>query len=101
MIESRLQTTIKNALEALGCIVIKVDPPPVGVPDLLVIYAPNQHFWLEVKTPTGRLSPPQIAYHKLLRLKHESVSVVRSKKEALAVYQQFTQLPETRDRINY
>ncbi len=102
MHESRLQASIKTALEALGCLVIKVEPPPVGVPDLLVIYAPNKHFWLEIKTSTGRLSKPQIAYHKLLKVKHnEVVNVVRTKDEALAVYQRFTQLPETGNFTNH
>lgn len=101
MLESRLQASIKRALESLGCLVFKVDPPPVGVPDLLVVYTPGKHFWLEVKTPTGRLSKPQIAYHKLLALRNEPVSVVRTKDEALSVYKQFTQLSKESCVVNH
>lgn len=82
MPESRLQLQIKKRLESLGCLVIKQEPPPVGLPDLLVVYAPGRHFWLEVKTPTGRVSPAQKAYHKWLEQRGEVVHVVKSVEDA-------------------
>lgn len=86
MTESRLQTNIKKALESEGCFVVKTDPPPKGLPDLLVVYSPGKHFWLEVKTAKGILSPPQKAFHRFIKDNHdETVYVVRSKTEALEI----------------
>lgn len=96
MSEARLQTSIKKALESIDCIVQKIQPPPVGVPDLLIIYEPGKHFWGEVKTPTGQLSKAQQAYHHLLRLKHENVYTIRSVEYALKLVDGFRsqRLPE-------
>jgi hypothetical protein len=84
MTESYLQSQIKKALEAINCLVIKTDPPPIGLPDLLVSYAPGRHIWIEVKTPTGKLSKAQIAYHAYLRKNYqETVYIARSVEEAI------------------
>ena len=84
MKESALQQQIRKALK---CLVFKMEPPPVGVPDLLVVYAPGKHIWLEVKTPTGKVTPKQKAYHEKLRKQGERVYVVRSKEEAISIVQ--------------
>jgi hypothetical protein len=84
--ESSLQRKIKKALEAQGCWVVKIDPPPVGIPDLLVVYAPGRHFWLEVKTPKGMVSPNQRKFHQYMERKYsEAAHVVRDSKQALDI----------------
>ena len=51
-----------------------------GIPDLFI---PARLLWLEVKTPTGRLSPAQVRIHSLLTAIGHRVAVVRSVDEAL------------------
>lgn len=48
-----------------------------GVPDL-AIYWKGGHGLIEVKSATGRLSPEQIAVHKVLREQGHNVATVRS-----------------------
>ena len=48
-----------------------------GMPDLCVIKG-GRHVWLEVKTPSGRVSAAQAALHDDLRRHGAEVYVVRS-----------------------
>ena len=60
-----------------------------GVPDL---YARSEKYgirlWLEVKTPIGRLSPYQEAWHASERAAGGDVVVVRSVSEVITALQQ-------------
>ena len=98
--EGALQHSIRLALEALGHIVIRVQSGKVqlgtgaqsrwvhlamkGTPDLLVLGRDGKATWLEVKLPTGKVSPAQMAWHSWARTYGHRVAVVRSVSEALA-----------------
>lgn len=58
-----------------------------GFPDLLVLGPEGLTAWLEVKTPTGRLSPGQKARHDRLATLSHTVAVVRSAEQAVSVLQ--------------
>ena len=77
-IEARIQRAICQALKQHGCLVYKMEPPPTGLPDLLIVYAPGQHFWIEVKQPGNYPSPVQRAYHQYMREFGEKVYVCRN-----------------------
>ncbi|MEM9944709.1 MAG: VRR-NUC domain-containing protein [Cyanobacteria bacterium P01_D01_bin.36] len=89
-IELQMQTSIINALKKNGCLVYKQSSPPapIGTPDLLVIYAPGAHLWIEAKTTTGQLSPIQKMQIKKLRKRGETVFVCRSVTEAKATIEE-------------
>ena len=58
--ESRVVRDIRKALEARGCIVVKVHGSrymPLGFPDLLVVVPGGETCYLEVKVP-GRTDGP-------------------------------------------
>jgi hypothetical protein len=58
--ESRLQRKMMKAAEARGCRAVKMHVEGrAGWPDLLVICPGGRVGFVEVKTPTGRLSPMQ------------------------------------------
>lgn len=102
-IEARIQRNIRATLKQHGCLVYKMEPPPTGVPDLMVIYAPGQHFWIEVKQPGNYPSPVQRAYHQYLNEFGETVYVCRNTTgaiEALAEVRRLVQASENCLRPN-
>lgn len=56
---------------------------PKGFPDLLVVADGGKVTFLEIKTPTGRLSPDQIKFADVLRGMGASVEVARTEQEAV------------------
>lgn len=69
MLESKIQTKIKKKLEADGWIVIKlIRTSKNGIPDLLA-HRNGETIYIEVKQPTGELSPLQIEIIKQIRSK--------------------------------
>ena len=98
--EGALQHSIRLALEAPGHMVIRVQSGNVnlgttakprwmrlaqkGTPDLLVLGRDGKTTWLEVKLPTGKVSPTQITWHSWALAWGHRVAVVRSVSEALA-----------------
>ena len=48
-----------------------------GFPDLVLCYSPGRTLWMEVKTPTGHLSPAQRMNHIALRMLGHQVVIVR------------------------
>lgn len=97
--EAVIQRAIIDRLRWLGCLVVHVPNEGKrsarggrfakgigmrpGFPDLLV-YRAGRHALLEVKAPTGRLSPAQTETHGELHRQGIAVHVVRSQDEALA-----------------
>ena len=67
----------------LACNLIKAGTD--GWPDRLVIWAPGRHFWIEFKTPTGRLTTAQKVRIPRLMARGEEIYVVTSASEALAL----------------
>ena len=56
-----------------------------GVPDLIFALPMGVTLWMELKTPEGRVSPPQALFHKKLKENEHNIYVVRSVDEALKV----------------
>lgn len=54
-----------------------------GMPDLLCVLPHGAVVWLEIKTPSGKLSQDQVEYHIKLRHYGHTVAVVHSVPEAL------------------
>ena len=86
MTEARLQYQIKKALEKEGALVVKLVPPPVGIPDLIIL-TPESCLFIEVKTTKGKLSLRQLRYHEYLRKRNYTVIVCRSVEDAITAFQ--------------
>ena len=86
MIESRLERKIVNWLVAQGCIVHKLSSSnQPGFPDRIVVH--NKFtYYMELKTPVGRLSKVQKVIHKHIQKHGIEVYVVRSLEEAKTCY---------------
>jgi len=56
-----------------------------GWPDRLILLPGGKHFWVEFKTPKGRLRPAQVALFKVLTTRGDRVFVVKSTEELDAV----------------
>lgn len=62
---------------------LKGDGLKVGIPDLLVLWAPHKGLFIEVKRPkTGRLTDEQKSVHELLTSLEWPVATVTSPEEA-------------------
>ena len=82
MKEKAVQLNITRFLCALGCTVNDMSQPrasmmPVGLPDLYVQHPDLGTFWVEVKSPTGRVRPTQTAWHERERQAGGTVYVAR------------------------
>jgi hypothetical protein len=95
MSETQQSHDIQKALEGLGALVVRVQAGVFrganghvvraarkGTPDLWVAYR-GEAGWLETKTPEGRLSPEQKAWHEHARKLGVRVEVPRSVEQAL------------------
>jgi hypothetical protein len=98
MSETDLSRGIRQALQAKGCRVIRIQSgmlrvaagersyfvrcAEIGTPDWLVIRA-GVYTWLEVKTAAGELSREQRAWHEWARAQGLRVAVVRAISEAI------------------
>ena len=87
--EKRIQTAIVRSLRDLGCFVSVNSQPQramctPGIPDLFVCNARwGLAFWIEVKTPAGKLSTAQRVWHREV-LETMPVLIVRSVEELVA-----------------
>jgi len=92
--ESALQRAIADALGYAGCWVVRLNAgaiqaeggrlvrlAPAFPPDLLVVLPGGRVVFLEVKTPTGRLTAAQQRVHAALAELGATVVVVRSVEE--------------------
>lgn len=86
MTEIEIQKEIVKAMEALGHKVFRMNSGrgrynqhlcEPGTPDLLVVAMKGYSFWLEIKTPKGKLSPEQVAMHAELERRGQRVLVAR------------------------
>ena len=80
--ESKFQKNMREAYEAEGCVVLKLDPRasaiPKGFPDLLVIGHNGEVTFIEAKSATGVVEPAQKYWHDLLRKMGHNVQVVKA-----------------------
>ena len=89
MLESKIQQSIQRVLKSYGCLAIKQESPPVGIPDLLVLTGDGTHFWIEVKQPNGMLSPCQKTFHIKLTRRGDRVYICRNKQDAIDALNDF------------
>ena len=83
MLERDLQRKISRKLKSLGWMCYKFSSPGHnGVPDLICI-KDGKTLFLEVKTPTGRLSKLQAHTHSLMRDHGANVYVVKTVEDAV------------------
>lgn len=54
-----------------------------GTPDVMVMLPGGSVVWLEIKTPKGRVSKVQLAWHAMAAKMNHTVHVVRSVQEAV------------------
>ena len=83
--ETGLTKKIVSHLQGFGCMCIKFHASGftiAGVPDLIVIRG-GETVWLEIKTPTGKLSKIQEHRHIQMRRYGAKIATVRSPEEAL------------------
>lgn len=107
MSETKLSRSIRQALNLKGYWVIRIQSGVIpiagkstryvhcaepGTPDLLLL-TPELCF-LEVKTPTGRLTPEQLRWHDRAASRGVPVRIVRSVSAALQVVAELACAPE-------
>lgn len=90
--EAEIQLGIRRALELVGYHVsdLSQDRPTrqtPGIPDLFVM-GRGRWTWMEVKTPKGRPSDHQKAWHEVARRNGVPCIIVRSEAEAMAWHQE-------------
>ena len=83
--ERDIQAKIRKKIIALGGLCVKVDASKRGWPDLTVILPGGTVLFLEVKTPTGRVSKIQAYMHNQLREVGANVYVVSSPEQVTAI----------------
>lgn len=82
--EKAVQQAVTRFLAALGYVVSDMSQPrasmqTAGLPDLYAMHPRLGHaLWVEVKTPKGRVSPAQTAWHDAARRAGQTVVVARS-----------------------
>jgi len=82
MVEADLERYLSQEARRTGHLVLKLRlMGETGWPDRLVVLPGRRVLWIELKTPSGKLSKRQVYVHdKLLNLGHR-VLVLRSKEE--------------------
>ena len=60
-----------------------------GWPDRQILPGGGCHFWLELKTETGRLRKAQVIRKRLLEAKGDRVYVPRSREEIRAIFDEW------------
>ncbi len=79
MQERAFQQKVKKTFESHGCLVVKCDADSCnGFPDLTVMGQDTGTFFIEVKTPSGRLSKIQKCTHLLMKRHGATIYVVNA-----------------------
>ena len=82
MKESTIEAYLLKRVKALGGECRKVNfPGHLGAPDRFVLLPGHTPVWVELKSPTGRLTPAQVREHVRLCKMGETVITLRSKEE--------------------
>jgi len=91
--ESEIQKQIIDYCTAKGCLVFRMNSgsrnynnkqAPKGTPDLLVVKKPVA-VWIEVKTPTGKVSEVQEEMHSELRKRCQRVIIARCLEDVMEI----------------
>jgi hypothetical protein len=79
MKESAIERHLVERIRKIGGECFKfVSPGRVGMPDRLVVLPGGEICWVELKTPTGKVSPEQLRTHKRLRELDQDVQIFRT-----------------------
>lgn len=77
--EAQIERKLVAAVRSTGGMCLKWSSPgTAGVPDRICLMPDGRVLFVEVKTPTGRLSSVQVAMHRRMSAIGHSVAVVRS-----------------------
>jgi hypothetical protein len=84
--ERTIERACKRLAEDRGCLFLKfVSPGFAGVPDRILIRGDGSLAFVEMKSPTGKLSRLQAFVHDMLRRRKQEVYVVQSVDEMAAI----------------
>jgi hypothetical protein len=67
MRETRVETTLRVEIKGLGGWAIKLLPSVSGLPDRIVLLPGGRIYFVELKSPTGKVEPHQTVIHNRLR----------------------------------
>ena len=81
MLEARIEDYLSQRVIDAGGMVAKMVPVVAGLPDRLVILPGGVIKLVELKSPTGRLRPVQVAWHKKAAKRGVRVPVLSSRAE--------------------
>lgn len=81
MRESVVEAYLRERIEALGGMCLKLMPMPAGTPDRLVLMPDGQVYLVELKQPKGKLSAIQRERHRRLAAIGYTVAVLWNKEE--------------------
>lgn len=82
MRERAIETLLKVEVQKLGGQCLKWNCPTAGAPDRIVIL-PYKVYFVELKSPRGRLSLLQVDFHEKLKCLGFSVVVLKNKEQVL------------------
>lgn len=83
-LESGLEEFFRTRVRAAGGQLVKLIPVHRGMPDRLVLWPNGRAYLVELKTPTGQLSPIQRHVHARLAAGGHPVAVLWGRGEVLA-----------------
>lgn len=95
--EIDIQREVVAFLQERDCIVFRmnagrakknVSMAPAGTPDLLVLTPRGRTYWMEIKTPTGKVSHTQEKFHLELIQRNQNVIVITNVKDLESIWGQ-------------
>ena len=78
MREKRVEQELSRSVKNIGGWRVKILPSVAGLPDRLVLFPDGRIFFVELKSPTGVLSPRQHVIHNRLGALGHTVIVLRT-----------------------
>lgn len=76
MREQRVESLLSREVKALGGWSVKLLPSVAGLPDRIVLLPGGRVYFVETKSPTGRVKPHQTVIHRRLESLGFSVAVL-------------------------
>jgi len=76
--EKRVEQELSRSVKDVGGWCVKILPSVAGLPDRLVLFPDGRIFFVELKSPTGVLSPRQHVIHNRLGTLGHTVIVLRT-----------------------
>ncbi len=76
--ERSIEAACVRYAKSKGCIVLKLRPPPRGVPDRLFLLPKGRVWFVEFKRPDGRMTGSQMALYLRLSSERYHIDVCRT-----------------------